>query len=239
MSGIFNATDLQEMARNHYVFKQDDERKWLEKFACDPLFHTIQQYAETHAISIRQTLKDELLQGRTQIPIWSCKETNYYREAGSSHDSRGDPSSMNPEITLEDYINSRDLDYWISAGENGTYKVGSTVRLTNCLLLLANFFGPNFSCSYKRRRFETNDKYHVYEIEVWLEWHRTARSGAVKDAVEKAVAAYNVRNPEPPIQNVEIACDYCGGYFNTEGFGSYKEYCSNICYRRDTGICDY
>jgi len=240
MSGIFNTTDLQEMARNHYVFKQDEERKWLEKFACDPLFHTICQYAETHAISIRQLMKDELLQGRTKIPFWSCKETNYFREAGAIHDSRSDPSSVNPEITVEEYINGRNLDYWITVAENGTYKVGNTIRLTNCLLLLANYYGPNFSCSYKRRRFETAEQYHVYEIEIWLEWHRTERSGSVKDEVEKAVAAYNARNPEPVIsENPEIACDYCGNYYNTEGFGSYKEYCSQICYRRDSGVCDY
>jgi len=239
MSGIFNAADLQEMSRNNSIFKQDEERKCLEKYACDPLFHTIRQHMETHAISIRQLLKDEILKGRTKIPIWACKETNYYKESGAIHDCRNDPSDVDPEITLEEYINGRDLDYWISTENNCSYKVGSTIRLTSCLLLLANFFGPNFSCSYKRTRFETAEKYHTYEIEVWLEWHHYQRSGSVKDAVDEAVNAYTIRNPEPVASNPEIACDYCGKYFNSEGFGSYNEYCSQICHRRDTGVCDY
>ena len=56
MSAIFNTNDLQEMASNHKFYKQEDERKVLEKYACDVLFKDIRDHSETHAASIRQNL---------------------------------------------------------------------------------------------------------------------------------------------------------------------------------------
>lgn len=237
MSGIFNNQDLQEMAGNHKFFKQEDERKILEKYACDVLFKEIRDHSETHAATIRQNLKDEIKEGRTQIAIWACKETNYYRDPGSATDCRNQESNVNPEVTLEELISGRGWDYDVYVAGNGSYKVSNTLRLTNCLNLLSHHFGPNFSCSMKRSRFETNELYHVYNVEVWLRWYPTPRSGGVKELVDIAVASYNVRNPPPPVEMVP--CEYCNGFFSHEGCGPANDYCSNICYRRDTGVSDY
>ena len=237
MSGIFNNIDLQEMTSNHKFYKQEDERKILEKYACDVLFKQIRDHSETHAATIRQKLKDEIRQGRTQILIWKCKETTYYREPGASSDYRYRESNVNPEVTLEEVVSGRGWDYDVFVPGNGSYKVSSTLRLTNCLNLVAHHFGPNFSLSMKRTRFETADLYHVYDVEVWLRWHPTARSGAVKEAVEKAVDAYQTRNPVPAVE--EIPCEFCSNVFSHEGCGPAQDYCSQICYRRDTGVCDY
>jgi hypothetical protein len=237
MSGIFNNQDLQEMTSNHKFFKQEDERKILEKYACDVLFKEIRDHSETHAATIRQNLKDEIKEGRTQIAIWACKETNYYRDPGSATDCRNRESNVNPEVTLEELISGRGWDYDVYVAGNGSYKVSNTLRLTNCLNLLAHHFGPNFSCSMKRSRFETNELYHVYDVEVWLRWYPTPRSGGVKELVDKAVAFYNVRNPPPPVEMVP--CEYCNGFFSHEGCGPANDYCSTLCYRRDTGVSDY
>jgi hypothetical protein len=237
MSGIFDNNDLQEMASNHKFFKQEDERKVLEKYSCDVLFKDIRDHSETHAANIRQKLKEEIRQGRSQMMIWKCRETTYYREPGSSSDCRHRESNVNPEVTLEEVVSGRGWDYDVFVPGNGSYKVSNTLRLTNCLLLLAHHFGPNFSCSMKRSRFETNDLYHVYEVEVWLRWHPTARSGAVKEAVDKALDSYHVRNPAPSVE--EVPCQYCNQFYSHEGCGPALDYCSNLCYRRDSGVSDY
>ena len=238
MSGIFNTIDLQEMANNHKSFKEEDERKVLEKYACDVLFKEIRDQSETHAATIRQKLKDEIKEGRTQIPIWACKETTYYRAPGSSSDCRHRESNVNPEVTLEEIISGRGWDYDVYVPGNGSYKISNTLRLTNCLYLLAHHFGPNFSLSMKRSRFETNDLYHVYDVEIWLRWHPTARVGPVKELVDKAVDAYQARNPAPD-PTEEVPCEYCSKFFSHEGCGPAQDYCSTLCYRRDTGVCDY
>jgi hypothetical protein len=75
MSGIFDNNDLQEMTSNHKFFKQEDERKVLEKYSCDVLFNDIRDHSETHAANIRQKLKEEIRQGRAQMMIWKCRET--------------------------------------------------------------------------------------------------------------------------------------------------------------------
>lgn len=227
MSGIFNSIDLQEMTSNHKFYKQEDERKILEKYACDVLFKEIRDHSETHAATIRRKLKDEIKQGRTQILIWKCKETTYYRAPGASSDCRYRESNVNPEVTLEEVISGRGWDYDVYVPNNGSYKVSSTLRLTNCLNLLANHFGPNFSLSMKRTRFETADLYHVYDVEVWLRWHPTARSGAVKEAVEKAMDAYNTRNP--PVDSE------CYGCYQVVEEG--QDYCSERCEYRDQYHC--
>lgn len=224
MSGIFNSNDLQEMTSNHKFFKQEDERKVLEKYACDVLFKDIRDHSETHAANIRQKLKEEIRQGRTQMMIWKCRETTYYREPGSISDCRHRESNVNPEVTLEEIVSGSGWDYDVFVPDNGSYKASNTLRLTNCLLLLAHHFGPNFSCSMKRSRFETAELYHVYEVEVWLRWHPTARSGTVKEAVKKAIEAYNIRNPAP----VENECYGC--YQVVEGG---QDYCSDRCEYRD------
>ena len=237
MSGIFNNDDLLEIASNHKVFKEEDERKCLENFACDPLFHSVRDHSETNAINIRQKLKNSVKEGQTQIVIWRCNETTYYRAQDSSTDCRGDPWVLNPEQTVEEYIAGRDLDYEVPGTQGGTYKVGRTLRLTNCLLLLANYFGSNFSCSMTRRRIEIHKQYHVYEVEIWLRWHPNNRSGEVATAVNTAVAAYTVRNPAPEAE--DVPCEYCGTLYTHSGCGPANDYCSTLCYRRDTGVCDY
>lgn len=228
MSGLFNSIDLQEMTSNHKFYKQEDERKILEKYACDVLFKEIRDHSETHAATIRRKLKDEIKQGSTQILIWKCKETTYYRAPGASSDCRYRESNLNPEVTLEEIISGRGWDYDVYVPNNGSYKVSSTLRLTNCLNLLANHFGPNFSLSTKRTRFETADLYHVYDVEVWLRWHPTARSGAVKESVEKAMEAYQTRNPAP----VDSECYGC--YQVVKGG---QDYCSERCEYRDRYHC--
>ena len=236
MSGIFDNNDLQEMASNYKLFKQEDERKILEKYACDILFKDIRDYSETHAANIRQNLKEQLRKGCTQMMFWKCRETTYYREPGSTSDCRYRQSNVNPEVTLEEVVSGRGWDYDVFVPGNGSYKASNTLRLTNCLLLLAHHFGPNFSCSMVRKRFETNDLYHVYEVEVWLRWHPTARSGAVKDAVDKAVDAFQARNP---VSVEEVPCQYCDQLYSHEGSGPANDYCSMRCYQRDTGASQY
>jgi hypothetical protein len=237
MSGIFDNNDLQEMASNYKTFKKEDERKILEKYACDVLFKDIRDHSETHAANIRQNLKEQIRKGCTQLMFWKCRETTYYREPGASSDCRHRESNVNPEVTLEEVISGRGWDYDVYVPGNGSYKVSNTLRLTNCLLLLADHFGPNFSCSMIRKRSETNDLYHVYEVEVWLRWHPTARSGAVKEAVDKAVATYQARNP--PVSVEEVPCQYCNQFYSHEGSGPALDYCSMPCYQRDTGVSDY
>jgi len=236
MSGIFDNSDLQEMASNYKLFKQEDERKILEKYACDVLFKDIRDHSETHAANIRQNLKEQLRKGCTQMMFWKCRETTYYREPGSTSDCRYRQSNVNPEVTLEEVVSGRGWDYDVFVPGNGSYKASNTLRLTNCLLLLAHHFGPNFSCSMVRKRFETNDLYHVYEVEVWLRWHPTARSGAVKDAVDKAVDAFQARNP---VSVEEVPCQYCDQLYSHEGSGPANDYCSMQCYQRDTGASQY
>lgn len=236
MSGIFDNNDLQEMAGNYKSFKQEDERKILEKYACDVLFKEIRDHSETHAANIRQNLKEQIRKGCTQMMFWKCRETTYYREPGASSDCRHRESNVNPEVTLEEVVSGRGWDYDVFVPGNGSYKVSNTLRLTNCLLLLAHHFGPNFSCSMVRKRFETNDLYHVYEVEVWLRWHPTTRSGAVKEAVDKAVASYETRNP---VSVEEVPCQYCNQFYSHEGSGPANDYCSMPCYQRDTGVSTY
>ena len=239
MSGIFNNNDLQEMSSNFKSFKEQDEKKCLELLACDPLFHTIRDHAETNAATLRQTLKDELLQGRKSVKLWSCKETTFYRAPGASYDCRDDSFPANPEVTYEEVVNQAGWNYAVQGTQGGYYKVGRTLKLTNCLFLLDNYFGPHFSCSLLRSRSQSQQSYHVYDVDVWLCWTPVPRSDANKQLIDAAVAAYNVRNLSADPAAEEIPCEYCGNLYTHAGCGPANDYCSTICYRRDSGVCDY
>jgi hypothetical protein len=224
MSNLFTAQDLSEMANAKKLMNEKKEAEILTTYSCDFLFHHILDSISTDTKEhLKAQIMEKMQLGRVpETILWQSTETTFYKDPVQMMDCRRDSWHTNPEMTVEEHAESLGHNNYVTGLYGNAYRIGRTLRLTDCLLLLAYYFGPHFSCRMTRERIHTDPQFHVYKVTIHLRWHPNERPPHIKELVDEARRLYDSRN------GLDV-CRECDCRLDSDRVATY--FCSYRCAR--------